>query len=50
MEKPRFPISRRINSKREHLQKYYHWVDRNDVLTDQTLEWVNAVKREYGHE
>ena len=50
MEKPRFPISRRINSKREHLQKYYHWVDRNDVLTDQTLEWVNAVKREYGNE
>ncbi|MBO7168782.1 MAG: hypothetical protein J6V43_01710 [Rikenellaceae bacterium] len=50
MEKPRFPISRRINSKREHLQKYYHWVDRNDVLTDQTLEWVNTVKREYGHE
>ncbi|MBP3425212.1 MAG: hypothetical protein J6K81_00570 [Rikenellaceae bacterium] len=50
MEHPRFPISRRINSKREHLQKYYHWVDRNDVLTDQTLEWVNAVKREYGHE
>lgn len=50
MEKPRFPISRRINSKREHLQKYYHWVDRNDVLTDQTLDWVNAVKREYGQE
>lgn len=50
MEKPRFPISRRINSKREHLQKYYKWVDRNDVLTDQTLDWVNAVKREYGHE
>ena len=50
LEKPRFPISRRINSKREHLQKYYNWVDRNDVLTDQNLEWVNAVKREYGHE
>lgn len=47
---PRFPISRRINSKREHLQKYYRWVDRNDVLTDQTLEWVNNVKREYGVE
>ena len=50
MEKPRFPISRRINSKREHLQKYYKWVDRNDVLTDQTLDWVNAIKREYGQE
>ena len=44
---PRFPISLRINNKRTHLQKYYHWVDRNDVLTDQTLEWVNSVKSEY---
>lgn len=45
--KPRFPISLRMNNKRIHLQKYYNWVDRNDVLTEQTLEWVNSVKQEY---
>ncbi len=46
ISRPKFPIALRINNKREHLQKYYHWVDRNDVLTEQTLEWVNSVRRD----
>lgn len=42
--KPRFLISKRINHRREWLTKQKLWVDRNDVLTPETLEFIERLK------
>lgn len=46
MEQPTFPIALVINNKRTHLQKYYNWVDRNDLVNEQVVEWVNSLKQQ----
>ena len=40
LSRPKFPISKRINDYRERLVKRNEWRDRNDILTQDVIEWL----------
>ncbi len=40
LPRPKFPISKRINDYRERLVKRNEWRDRNDILTQDVIEWL----------
>ena len=42
LPRPEFPISQRISDYRMRLMERNEWQDRNDILTQEVIEWLET--------